>query len=121
MRGQNRSRLSALRMAVAGAVLGGALVSAVGAFSADGVPNIVPRVTGAAQPMQEVPAPPLARPITDDKRTMRLNLISHLLSLIPYEDLPPQEKVKLPPRQKRSYVRPPQQSQNFVPARYVVK
>ena len=71
MRGQNRSRLSALRMAVAGAVLGGALVSAVGAFSADGVPNIVPRVTGAAQPMQEVPAPPLARPITDDKRTMR--------------------------------------------------
>jgi polyphosphate kinase 2 len=55
----------------------------------------------------------------DDKRTMRLNLISHLLSLIPYEDLP-REKVKLPPRQKRSYVRPPQQNQNFVPARYVV-
>ena len=56
----------------------------------------------------------------DDKRTARLNLISHLLSLIPYEDLP-QEKVKLPPRQKRSYVRPPQQSQNFVPARYAVE
>src|SRR6478736_4339720 len=55
----------------------------------------------------------------DDKRTMRLNLISPMLSLIPYEDLP-QEKVKLPPRQKRSYVRPPQQNQNFVPARYVV-
>src|SRR4051812_3928106 len=56
----------------------------------------------------------------DDKRTMRLNLISHLLSLIPYEDVP-REKVTLPPRQKRSYVRPPQQSQNYVPRRYVVE
>ncbi len=71
MRGQNRSRLSALRLAFGGAALGGALVFAVGAFSADGVPDIVPRVTGAAQPMQEIPAPPLARPITDDKRKMR--------------------------------------------------
>jgi hypothetical protein len=55
----------------------------------------------------------------DDKRTMRLNLISHLLSLIPYESVP-QEKVTLPPRQKRAYIRPPQQNQNFVPQRYVV-
>lgn len=71
MRGQNRPRLSAWLMAVAGAVLGGALVFAAGAFSADGVPSIVPRVTGAAQPMQDIPAPALARPITDDKRKMR--------------------------------------------------
>ena len=71
MRGQNRSGLSALRMALGGAALGGALVFAVGAFSADGPPNIVPRVTGGAQPMQEIPAPALARPITDDKRKMR--------------------------------------------------
>jgi polyphosphate kinase 2 (PPK2 family) len=56
----------------------------------------------------------------DDKRTMRLNLISHLLSLIPYEDVP-REKVTLPPRQRRSYVRPPQQAQNYVPRRYVVE
>src|SRR3954470_18523125 len=56
----------------------------------------------------------------DDKRTMRLNLISHLLSLIPYEDVA-HEKIKLPPRQKRSYVRPPQQAQNYVPRRYVVE
>jgi polyphosphate kinase len=55
----------------------------------------------------------------DDKRTMRLNLISHLLTLIPYEDTP-REKVKLPPRQQRAYVRPPQREQNHVPARYVV-
>jgi cytochrome c-type protein NapB len=71
MRGQNHSRLSASRTAVAGAVLGGTLVFAVGAFSADGVPGIVPRVTGGAQPMQEIPAPALARPVTDDKRKMR--------------------------------------------------
>ena len=56
----------------------------------------------------------------DDKRTMRLNLISHLLSLIPYEDVP-RETIELPSRQKRSYVRPPQQSQNYVPRRYVVE
>src|SRR3954469_10176161 len=56
----------------------------------------------------------------DDKRTMRLNLIRHLLSLIPYEDVP-RERVTLPPRQERSYVRPPQQSQNYVPRRYVVE
>ena len=55
----------------------------------------------------------------DNKRRARLNVISHLLSLIPYEDLP-HEKIKLPPRQKRSYVRPPQQNQNFVPSRYMV-
>jgi polyphosphate kinase 2 len=55
----------------------------------------------------------------DDKRTMRLNLISHLLTLIPYEDVP-REKIKLPPRQQRAYVRPPQTEQNHVPARYVV-
>jgi polyphosphate kinase len=55
----------------------------------------------------------------DDKRTMRLNLISHLLSLIPYEEVH-REKVKLPPRQKRAYVRPPQDAQNHVPVRYEV-
>ena len=55
----------------------------------------------------------------EDKRTMRLNLISHLLSLIPYEDVK-REKIALPERQHRSYVRPPQQSQNFVPPRYQV-
>jgi polyphosphate kinase len=55
----------------------------------------------------------------DDKRTMRLNLISHLLGLIPYEVVR-HEKIKLPPRQKRAYARPPQQNQNHVPVRYVV-
>ncbi len=71
MRGQNPSGLKALRLAVAGGLAAGAMMFAAGAFSADEVPNIVPRLTGAAQPMEPVPAPPLARPITDDKRVMR--------------------------------------------------
>ena len=32
-----------------------------------------------------------------------------------------QVKIKLPPRQDRAYVRPPQREQNFVPTRYHVE
>ena len=50
----------------------------------------------------------------DDKRRARLNCINHLLSMIPYEDIPP-EPIQLPPRQKEvGYVRPPIEDQNFV-------
>jgi polyphosphate kinase 2 len=43
---------------------------------------------------------------SDDKRRARLNCISHLLSLIPYEEVP-SSKVKLPKRQKaKGYVEP---------------
>ncbi len=37
---------------------------------------------------------------SDDKRTARLNAISHILSQIPYKKLP-HEKVKLPDRKKK--------------------
>ncbi len=51
----------------------------------------------------------------DDKRRARLNCINHLLSLIPYEDIPPDEVV-LPTRQREvGYVRPPIEDQNFIP------
>src|SRR3954463_3795162 len=56
----------------------------------------------------------------DDKRTARLNLISHLLEQVPYERLP-NEKVELPPRQERAYVRPPVETQTFVPTRFLVE
>jgi cytochrome c-type protein NapB len=69
MRGQSRSGLISRRAAAIGATFAGAIVVAIGAFAAG--PEIVPRVTGAAQPMQEVPAPPMARPVTDDARRMR--------------------------------------------------
>ena len=54
----------------------------------------------------------------DDKLRARLNCISHLLSMIPYEDLTPQ-KITLPPRQEDTgYVRPPRTGQTFVPEVY---
>jgi polyphosphate kinase len=56
----------------------------------------------------------------DDKRTARLNLISHLLERIPHQPVSEQE-IELPPRQERAYVRPPVDTQTFVPTRYVVE
>ncbi len=54
----------------------------------------------------------------DDKKRARLNVIHHLLSLIPYEDLTP-EPIVLPPREPdRGYVRPPMDEQTFVPDVY---
>ncbi len=54
----------------------------------------------------------------DDKKRARLNVIRHLLSLIPYEDLTP-EPISLPPRQADGgYVRPPITDQTFVPEVY---
>ena len=51
----------------------------------------------------------------DVKKIARLNCISHLLSMIPYEDLTP-KPIKLPPRQEAvGYVRPPKGDQTFVP------
>src|SRR5512135_2473873 len=54
----------------------------------------------------------------DDKKRARLNVIAHLLSKIPYQDLTPQQ-IKLPPRQDdKGYVRPPLTDQTFVPEVY---
>ncbi len=54
----------------------------------------------------------------DNKKRARLNVIAHLLSRVPYEDLTP-EPILLPPRQSREgYVRPPITDQTFVPEVY---
>jgi polyphosphate kinase 2 len=54
----------------------------------------------------------------DDKRRARLNCISHLLSVVDYEDLTP-PPIELPPRKDdRGYVRPPMDEQTFVPEVY---
>ena len=54
----------------------------------------------------------------DDKKRARLNCISHLLSLIPYQDLTP-KPLKLPPlKHDVAYVRPPVTEQTFVPEKY---
>ncbi len=55
---------------------------------------------------------------SDDKKRARLNVIRHLLSQVPYEDLTP-EQIVLPPRQQDlGYVRPPMTDQTFVPYYY---
>jgi polyphosphate kinase 2 len=54
---------------------------------------------------------------SEDKKSARLNVIRHLLSLIPYKDLTP-ESLTLPPLHKSDYVRPPMSVQNFVPVHY---
>ncbi len=52
----------------------------------------------------------------DDKRAARINCIAHLLSRIPYEDRTQRDHIELPPRQPDDgYVRPPRESQHFVP------
>jgi polyphosphate kinase 2 len=52
---------------------------------------------------------------SDDKKRARLNVISHLLGVIPFEDLTP-KPFKLPPRgEDKGYMRPPYENQTFVP------
>lgn len=52
---------------------------------------------------------------SDVKKHARLNCISHLLSLLPYEDVTP-ETVELEERPEQAdYVRPPMDDQTFVP------
>jgi polyphosphate kinase len=56
---------------------------------------------------------------SDDKRRARLNVIHHLLSRIPYEDVTEKEKrQKLPPRQKANGYVEPDYPFNFIPEKY---
>jgi polyphosphate kinase 2 len=55
----------------------------------------------------------------EDKRSARLNCISHLLAQIPYEEIePPTVELDERPAVRGGYVRPPKDSQTFVPERY---
>jgi polyphosphate kinase len=54
---------------------------------------------------------------SDDKRRARLNIISHLLSKIPYKNAP-REKVKLPKRQKAHGYKEPDYPFKYVPERF---
>ena len=54
----------------------------------------------------------------DNKKRARLNCINHLLSLIPYEELP-YEPIVLPKRQGSiNYQRPPKDTQRMVPTQF---
>jgi polyphosphate kinase 2 len=54
---------------------------------------------------------------SDDKKRARLNLITHLLSRIPYKKVP-REKVTLPKRQKQGKYREPDYPFKFVPEKH---
>ena len=54
---------------------------------------------------------------SDDKKRARLNIISHLLSRIPYKEVP-REKVELPKRQKPGDYVEPDYPYQFVPERF---
>jgi len=54
---------------------------------------------------------------SDDKRRARLNIITHLLSKIPYERTKP-EKIKLPKRQKRGGYGEPEHPLRYVQERF---
>ncbi|HLK50869.1 MAG TPA: polyphosphate kinase 2 [Bryobacteraceae bacterium] len=53
----------------------------------------------------------------DNKKSARLNVIRHLLSMIPYQDLTP-KPIPLPRLDRTKYVRPPITDQTFVPQVY---
>ncbi len=67
MRSQHRARLSA---ALGGLGVAGAVLAAAIAVSQE-PPRSSPRLVGTPDPMEAAPVPPLARPVTDDRRQMR--------------------------------------------------
>jgi polyphosphate kinase len=64
----------------------------------------------------DVPSSPWFIVESDVKKAARLNMISHLLSSIPYTDVP-SEKIRLPERPAPSsgYERPPRELSTYVP------
>jgi polyphosphate kinase 2 len=54
---------------------------------------------------------------SEDKKKVRLNIISHILSKVPYEELP-REKVKLPERKKLGKYQSPEYPFKVIPERF---
>jgi polyphosphate kinase 2 len=65
----------------------------------------------------DTPFAPWYPVISDDKKRARLNIITHLLSKVPYKGLP-HEKVKLPKRQKPEGYKEPKKPLKFIPAKF---
>ena len=66
----------------------------------------------------DIPQAPWYVVPSDDKQRARLNCISHLLSLIPYEDLNPTVPELPPLKDDKKYKRSAMHNQTFVPKRY---
>ena len=69
----------------------------------------------------DVPDSPWYQVEADDRKKARVNCIAHLLSIVPYRRIDREDALKLPPRQKRKYERPPKTTEHFVPVRYSVR
>ncbi len=66
----------------------------------------------------DIPQAPWYVVVSNDKRRARLNCIHHLLSLVPYREIKP-PPIQLPNLQgDTGYVRPPMDTQHFVPDMY---
>ncbi|PJI86544.1 polyphosphate kinase 2 [Luteimicrobium subarcticum] len=65
----------------------------------------------------DLPASPWFTVESEIKKHARVNMISHLLSSIPYTDVQPAEKIELPdrPPASRGYERPPRELSTYVP------
>jgi polyphosphate kinase 2 len=68
----------------------------------------------------DIPEAPWHVVDANNKKAARLNVISHLLSQVPYQEVP-HSVIELPPRQQRVYERPPLDSQSWIPQRFVVR
>jgi len=68
----------------------------------------------------DIPEAPWHVVDANDKKAARLNVISHLLSQVPYKEVP-HSVIELPPRQQREYDRPPFDSQAWIPTRFIVQ
>jgi predicted component of type VI protein secretion system len=55
---------------------------------------------------------------SDDKRRARLNVIRHLLSRIPYQDVTKERRPRLPRRQPPAGYREPKQPFRYIPEKY---
>ena len=65
-----------------------------------------------------IPEAPWFTVEADDKERARLNMIRHLLTKVPYEDLPPETVELMPRKPAGNYVRPPRAEQYYVPRIY---
>lgn len=96
-------------------------------WSHDAAGSSIPRPRTKCSPTPTlIKASPWYVVTADSKKHARLNCITHMLSLIPYEDSTP-EPVELEPRPKAKsdavskemgYVRPPMAEQTFIPEKF---
>jgi polyphosphate kinase 2 len=72
------------------------------------------RAKDAMFAVTDIPEAPWWTVESDNKKSARLNMISHLLSQVPYKKVP-QKKLSIPERPADNYERPPRELYKYVP------